>query len=1642
MEEENSGKRIKQALSGLGKNIVKVLVSGPLGLFLPFFLIILAIAIIAGMILYHLTIDDAMYKEGDWGSVPYAFMQYSLDVNIAKDGTITTKKNAQEIWDEIIKNKGPVADYLNNAGELKRLMDAQLVTQFPDTRKNPDEKIDWKKFFSYRFDVQNTNTYTTVNSESTLNVLFVGNSKTDVNNVPSLFTYLSKSLGKSVYVDSCTRGGKSLNAFIDESELNRKLVDKVKSRKWDYIVLQEQTDAALRIDSVKSGTSRIIDYVKNNSNKDVKVIYKVWGIHSDFNEAEYYQTTQCFEEARNQYGGNIAYIANALLKCHEVHPTINLYTDNVHATMEGSYLATCCVYSAIFGEKTEGAKYAPCDARIATLLQQISDDVMKVTEVAEESDKIQGELTSEIQGIVKIKRAMSDGTIKTLTYVDPDTFDFYVNSYNDTGSEEEKEFVLNHFSIGVNKGTSSRASGVSLAGFTTEDFLQSVRDVAKNVYQNRNIFRYGNSSTTPPCEWETDPRDGSTVKFIACDRLVSKALYNLGVTDMDPGGLNVTNENFLISHGFKKITDQNDLQPGDIIIFGSSPERWLHTFVLESYNKNTQTCSKYDMGSDARIQTQQPFVNVPFDEWDNKDFVCAFRVNYVPQENVVDIDSTDGLGRKRDITETTLDKDNNHLLTRMQSSLRGSSYSNLSYLIIPYYDFNNNVQQGEMVVNKEVADEVLLIFQELYKAKYPIEEMSLVDKYGASDWQSIQHNNTSAFNYRRVNNGQSESANLSNHAFGYAIDINPLVNPYIINYYSGTPYTTHRGGKDNTDSSPNYNDKFILRDSMTGWTDVEKRARIARNTKIYEIFTKYNWSWLERAGNSIDSQHFEKIDKSNIKAIDWSKVPEDSSTGADSNSNRGANVSQSSPFTKYQLTDAQLTGLAAVAYSEQGTLRGAATEASLMANLFELQKNGSYNGKTGGEGLYNYVGHGGWFAQASSYIDSGHLAGYAGGGAVTAEMKEVVKTVLVDGKRTIPGYIDEHDSWSGKDYSASQDGRDVTGSRESYVQYSTHIRNNYGSSYTFWGWADPDYKGSDPFGYTSEENRAKIGEFYFDFSTGTGIGDAQVATSETTYYLKIGAWNETITRVSTNDPDGESYTKIDYDMSNKKINYQDYLSGYKIPFNYLWALLVVSDDKDFVFDVADLVYNSEIELTIHDNYSENTSSETEKYVRTVTTTNSKGETVERDVTYTKTTTITTKNTNIVPAITKANVWAAEYTKNFTYEKTDNGSRWKEGPKIPVREKTDKYADEDNFVKVLARHRTAKKAFNDSASWLWEIMEQEQNKISDLIDLTKYLFYKTTGRKYDNIDEFDFEIFNPDNFKKTTDGFVGSNLEEKIWWMLKDIGYSDFAAAGVMGNLSAETDDGSSIHSEVEEKGGTGIGIAQWSFGRHKAIEKYALSKGKTWKDEEIQLEFLKAELTGGGCNGLADDQCYNKALQSRFLASTNPEEAADLFEKLFERSGGSRMDVRRKGAIYYYNMFQGKQRPTSGSMSGNLIVDTADKYVGNPYVWGGNSLTNGCDCSHFIRLVLIECGLIPPSAEYHTTSDMNSGRLRDWGAVEVDPSQAQAGDIVLYGTSGIHHVAFYDGNGMIVEAKGSAYGITHDRTMDHEGVAAVFRVGQ
>lgn len=110
----------------------------------------------------------------------------------------------------------------------------------------------------------------------------------------------------------------------------------------------------------------------------------------------------------------------------------------------------------------------------------------------------------------------------------------------------------------------------------------------------------------------------------------------------------------------------------------------------------------------------------------------------------------------------------------------------------------------------------------------------------------------------------------------------------------------------------------------------------------------------------------------------------------------------------------------------------------------------------------------------------------------------------------------------------------------------------------------------------------------------------------------------------------------------------------------------------------------------------------------------------------------------------------------------------------------------------------------------------------------------------------------------------------------------------------------------------------------------------------------------------------------------------------------------------------------------NSIVAYADQFIGYPYVWGGNSLTHGCDCSHFVWLVLRDT--IGYTAGYTT-----SAGWRHCGVSVASLAEAQAGDIICY--SG--HVAIYDGNGGIIEALNPRKGIVHNRQATSATILAI-----
>lgn len=114
------------------------------------------------------------------------------------------------------------------------------------------------------------------------------------------------------------------------------------------------------------------------------------------------------------------------------------------------------------------------------------------------------------------------------------------------------------------------------------------------------------------------------------------------------------------------------------------------------------------------------------------------------------------------------------------------------------------------------------------------------------------------------------------------------------------------------------------------------------------------------------------------------------------------------------------------------------------------------------------------------------------------------------------------------------------------------------------------------------------------------------------------------------------------------------------------------------------------------------------------------------------------------------------------------------------------------------------------------------------------------------------------------------------------------------------------------------------------------------------------------------------------------------------------------------------------NVSGADIVAYAQQFVGNPYVWGGNSLTNGVDCSGFVHLIYAHFGISTPR---YSQAFKNVGQ-------PVSYQNIQAGDVVVYPG----HVAIYIGNGCIVEAQSTRAGITNTRPVNCHTITAIRRL--
>jgi hypothetical protein len=153
----------------------------------------------------------------------------------------------------------------------------------------------------------------------------------------------------------------------------------------------------------------------------------------------------------------------------------------------------------------------------------------------------------------------------------------------------------------------------------------------------------------------------------------------------------------------------------------------------------------------------------------------------------------------------------------------------LRRVVVTHWDFAGRRRGGIVVVHRDVARQVLEVFRTLYAARFPIRRVRPIEAYGGDDFASIEADNTSAFNCRAA----TGSRRWSQHAYGRAIDVNPIENPYV-----SRGRTSHR-------ASVPYLDRTRRRPGMAVEGGVLVRA-----------FDAAGWSWGGRWAEPVDLQHF------------------------------------------------------------------------------------------------------------------------------------------------------------------------------------------------------------------------------------------------------------------------------------------------------------------------------------------------------------------------------------------------------------------------------------------------------------------------------------------------------------------------------------------------------------------------------------------------------------------------------------------------------------------------------------------------------------------------------------------------------------------------------------------------------------------
>ncbi len=221
-------------------------------------------------------------------------------------------------------------------------------------------------------------------NDDSLNILFIGNSFTHMNVMPKIFEKLCKDKNKLVHVQMNTQAGASFQVHSSRDDM----FAAIRSRKWDYVILQGYSrEFAMPYDKIDVESlpylSKIVDSINLYSPCANKFFYLTWGYKFGYKEMT---TNDTYDKMAENIINGYKYISS----CYDFpivpvgivwknvrtkYPEINLYVeDDAHPNKNGSYLAACTFYAAIFRESVEGAITSTIDAKTAQIIQKEASD--------------------------------------------------------------------------------------------------------------------------------------------------------------------------------------------------------------------------------------------------------------------------------------------------------------------------------------------------------------------------------------------------------------------------------------------------------------------------------------------------------------------------------------------------------------------------------------------------------------------------------------------------------------------------------------------------------------------------------------------------------------------------------------------------------------------------------------------------------------------------------------------------------------------------------------------------------------------------------------------------------------------------------------------------------------------------------------------------------------------------------------------------------------------------------------------------------------------------------------------------------------------------------------------------------------------